>query len=121
MFLRSMAGSPAMKLATRSSRMLLALMLPLFGSGTFAQAPLNASQMPARTTFYLTWRGAPDAAIRKTNSLMALWDDPEFAPVRSAIAEGLLSGAGKKSSAQLTQQDFDEYALLLENPFVVGY
>jgi hypothetical protein len=91
-------------------------------SGTFAQAPLEPAQMPARTTFYLMWRGAPDPALRKANSLLALWDDPDFAPVRSAMAEGLLSNSEKKSTQQqLTRQEFDEYALLLENPFVIGY
>ena len=49
-----------------------------------AQAPLEPSQLPQRTLFYLIWRGAPAPNVRNANSLLALWDDPDFASVRSA-------------------------------------
>jgi len=88
-----------------------------------AQAPLEPSQMPASTTFYFVWRGQPSAELRKSNSIAALWDDPGFAPVRSSIANALLKNSEEKSTTEphLTRQQLDEYASLLENPFVLGY
>jgi hypothetical protein len=88
----------------------------------FAQAPLEPSQLPAHTIFYLIWRGAPAADVRKANSLLALWDDPDFAPVRSALATNMLSSSQEKSSnAKLTPEEIQEYATLLENAFTFGY
>jgi hypothetical protein len=88
-----------------------------------AQAPLEPSQMPANTTFYFVWRGQPSAELRKSNSIAALWDDPGFAPVRSSITNALLKNSEEKSLTEqhLTRQQIDEYASLLENPFVLGY
>jgi len=39
-----------------------------------AQAPLEPSQMPERTSFYLLWRGTPSPEARNTNALFALWE-----------------------------------------------
>lgn len=88
-----------------------------------AQAPLEPSQMPASTTFYFVWRGQPSAELRKSNSIAALWDDPGFAPVRSSITNALLKNSEEKSTTEphLTRQQLEEYASLLENPFVLGY
>ncbi len=109
-----------------------------------AQAPIEPAQLPARTLFYVLWRGAPAPAARQANSLLALWDDPDFAPVRSAIVEGILSerdkADAKKSSGspqatekmmfpvpamdqktRLTRQEIEEFATLLDNPFMLGY
>jgi hypothetical protein len=89
---------------------------------TRAQAPLEPAQLPSRTTFYLIWRGAPASEARTANSLLALWDDPDFAPVRSALASGILSSSGEKSSQpKLTPQELGEMASLLENSFTLGY
>ena len=87
-----------------------------------AQAPLEPSQLPQRTLFYLIWRGAPSPNVRNANSLLALWDDPDFASVRSAVAAGMLASSGKDSSQpKLTPQEFGEFASLLENAFTLGY
>src|SRR5882724_4243811 len=87
-----------------------------------AQAPLEPAQLPSRTVFYLIWRGAPAADVRKANSLMALWDDADFAPVRSALASNILSSSQEKSANQkLTPEELQEYASLLENGFTLGY
>jgi hypothetical protein len=89
---------------------------------TQAQAPLEPAQLPARTMFYLIWRGAPAADVRKANSLLALWDDPDFASVRSAMAAGMLSSSGEKSSQnKLTPDELGDFAGLLENSFTLGY
>src|SRR5229473_915902 len=97
-------------------RILLFAAAAFFPLGTipaFAQAPLEPAQLPSRTVFYLVWRGAPAPDVRKANALMALWDDPDFAPVRSAQEQSL----GQK----LTPEELQEYASLLENGFTLGY
>src|SRR2546429_155892 len=106
-------------------RILLPIATLLVASGaipTRAQAPLEPAQMSARTAFYLIWHGVPSPDVRKANSLLALWDDPDFAPVRSAIASGMLSSSTEKSGQpKLTPEQVQEYAALLENSFTVGY
>jgi len=87
-----------------------------------AQAPLEPAQMSARTSFYLIWRGVPSPDVRKANSLLAFWDDPDFAPVRSAIASNLMGSPAEKSPKEkLTAEEIQEYAALLENSFTLGY
>ena len=106
-------------------RILLFAAAAFFALGTipaFAQAPLEPAQLPSRTVFYLIWRGAPAADVRKANALMALWDDADFAPVRSAFASSILSSSQEKSPSQkLTPEELQEYASFLENGFTVGY
>ncbi len=99
------------------------LIFALLGSShTFAQAPLEPAQLPARTSFYLIWRGTPPAETRKTNSLLGLWDDPDLAPLRAAIFQSTQSSSPKDSSAQpLTRDEIEQFSSLLENSFVLGY
>jgi hypothetical protein len=101
----------------------IAALLLVFGAKPMrAQAPLEPAQMSPRTSFYLIWRGAPAPEVRKANSLLALWDDPDFAPVRSAMAAGMLSNANEKSPQEkLTPEELGEFASLLENSFTLGY
>jgi len=87
-----------------------------------AQAPLEPAQMSPRTLFYLIWHGVPGAETRKANSLLALWDDADFSPVRSSLAAGMLnSSADKPAQAKLTPEQVQEFAGLLENSFTLGY
>lgn len=87
-----------------------------------AQAPLEPAQMSPRTMFYLIWRGVPPPDVRKANSLLALWDDADFAPVRSAIAAGMMGPSEEKSSQpKITPEQFQEFAGLLDNSFTLGY
>ena len=101
----------------------IAALLCISGSNpAHAQAPLEPAQMSSRTAFYLAWRGVSGPEARKANSLAALWDDADFAPVRSAIASGMLSSSTEKSGQpKLTPEQVQEYAALLENSFTVGY
>ncbi len=112
-------------LTLRTSLALLLASIGLVSMGVQAaraQAPLEPSQLPPRTMFYLIWRGAPAPNVRNANSLLALWDDPDFASVRSAVAAGMLASSGKDSSQpKLTPQEFGEFASLLENAFTLGY
>jgi hypothetical protein len=87
-----------------------------------AQAPLEPAQMSPRTMFYLIWRGVPPPDVRKANALLALWDDADFAPVRSAMAAGMMGSSEEKSAqAKITPEQFQEFAGLLENSFTAGY
>jgi hypothetical protein len=96
-----------------------------------AQAPLEPAQMPARTSAYLIWRGAPAGELRKTNNLFALWDDPDFATIRDAAFKSMtsdtsnpaLSGLAAKDSSKpaMTPAEAQEFSTLLENSFVIGY
>lgn len=106
----------------RSAAMLGAIFFFCVGA-VFAQAPLEPAQMPPQTLFYLLWRGAPPASARAANSLLALWDDPDFAPVRSGLAENLLRDSRKSRSknSPLTAEEVTEYSALLENAFAIGY
>jgi hypothetical protein len=95
------------------------------------QAPLEPAQMPANTTFYFVWRGQPSAELRKVNSIAAMWDDPDFISVRSAMTKALLQsnkqkdkltdGTPDSKTSKLTREQIDQYASLLENSFVIGY
>ncbi len=108
-----------------SFRMLLpmaALLCAFVPNAARAQAPLEPAQMSPRTVFYLIWRGVPAGDVRKANSLLALWDDAEFAPVRSAMAAGMLHSSGEKTEQpKLTSAQLQEFAGLLENSFTIGY
>jgi hypothetical protein len=91
-----------------------------------AQAPIEAAQLPARTSFYFLWRGTPAGDARKTNALFGLWDDPDFAPVRSAMFENMVSASTDSkdkdaSKPPLTRAEAEEYSTLLDNGFVLGY
>jgi len=100
----------------------LVLVLALAGPAA-AQAPLEASQLPARTLFYFIWRGMPAGEARKANSLFALWDDPSVAPARAALAQTIFDSAKQKDSKStpLTAAEWDEYAPLFDNSFVFGF
>jgi hypothetical protein len=111
-----------MKITYTRSLLLSAFLLFLCAHVVYGQAPLEPAQLPANTTFYFIWRGQPSAELRKSNSIAALWDDPGFVPVRSSIANALLKNSEEKPpEKRLTREQLDEYASLLENPFVIGY
>jgi hypothetical protein len=108
-----------------SLRILLPITVLLFVCGAKparAQAPLEPAQMSPRTAFYLIWHGVPGPEARKANSLLALWDDPDFAPVRSAMTSNLISSSNERSAEKkLTAEEMQEYSSLLENSITLGY
>jgi hypothetical protein len=99
---------------------LILAIVPVAASG---QSSLDPGTLPKNTAFYLTWHGTPSSDARKVNSLLALWDDPDFAPVRAAMFEGMLqnSAASQKIQNPMTREELSQYASLLDNEFVVGY
>ncbi len=101
---------------------LLAIVFAVLPAGIAAQAPLEPAQLPARTIFYLIWRGTPPAEARHTNALMSLWDDPDFAPVRAAMLDALMSDTKKQPDKPgLSREEVAQYATLLDNPFTIAY
>jgi hypothetical protein len=109
-------------LLTRATTFLSLVLVCVLPSCCFAQAPLEPSQLPADTSFYLIWRGTPKGDIQQTNALLSFWDDPDCAPLRSGIVDALMSDANKqKDKPALTRDELTQYASLLDNPFVVGY
>lgn len=87
-----------------------------------AQAPLEAPQLPRRTSFYLVWRGYPTGDARKNNALMSLWDDPDIAPMKTAMVDAILNDANKqKDKPGVTREELAQVATLLDNPFTLGY
>ncbi len=106
----------------RISLLIAALAAMCVADVAHAQALLEPAQMSPRTMFYMIWRGVPPSEVRKTNALLALWDDPDFAPVRSAMAAGMLGSSDEKSTQpKLTPEQVQEFAGLLENSFTLGY
>jgi hypothetical protein len=86
------------------------------------QSPLEAAQLPARTSFYLVWHGSPAGDVRKSNALMSLWDDPDLAPMRAAMVDAIMSDANKqKDKPGVTREELVQVATLLDNPFTLGY
>ena len=98
---------------------LIALALP---EAAAPQSPLEAAQLPARTSFYLVWHGSPAGDLRKSNALMSLWDDPDLAPMRAAMVDATMSDANKqKDKPGVTREELVQVATLLDNPFTLGY
>lgn len=93
----------------------LALALPAFG-----QNPPPIDRLPQDTVFFFAWSGA--AAIEKgraTNSLLRLWDDPDFAAARQVFLDRALRDSKSKDPAR----DKAVMQTILEagaNPFVLG-
>jgi hypothetical protein len=111
-----------MKLVRLGSFVCTLILSMLLAPRLAAQAPLEPAQMPSRTSFYLIWRGSPAGDARKTNALFALWDDPDFAPVRAAMFQNMTSSSEKDASKPaLTAEEAEQYSTLLENAFVIGY
>src|SRR5580692_1979592 len=127
-----MTPSPSRIVRALVPALFCALALLFAVPSAHAQAPIEPAQLPARTTFYIVWRGAPAADIRKANNLFALWDDPDFAPTRAAMFDNLASQSTTGNPADaakstdnpkpgLTSAEAQEYSALLENGFVLGY
>ena len=94
----------------------------LFAACAVAQSPVDPGNLPGNTLLYLAWHGYPSADIRKNNSLLALWDDPDFAVARASFVDSVLTDSAKqKGKPTLSREDFEKYITLLDNPFVVGF
>lgn len=97
----------------------------LFFSPNLARAQNSsiADRLPPNTWFYQHWRGMNSlATAQKTNHLLELWTDPDFAQVRQALVQQLYSSATKDTKKTApTEQDFSSVLSLLENPLTIGF
>src|SRR5882724_1649781 len=114
--------SPMKRICTHIPALLILVFTLLCSDRAWAQAPIEPAQMPARTIFYVIWRGTPVGDARKSNSLLALWDDPDLAPLRAAALQNMQSGSDRDpSKPQLSREEIEQTSSLLENSFVLGY
>jgi hypothetical protein len=67
-----------------------------------AQDALRPDRLPANTTFYFHWQGT--AAGREANTLIRLWNDPEFVPARDELLGEVFSELLK---AGITRQELE--------------
>jgi hypothetical protein len=106
-----------------SAGVALAVILAIAPRPTSAQSSLEPGRLPKSTVFYLAWHGMPSGEARKANSLLALWDDPDFVPVREALIEEFAkqSGGREKIGARPTKDELNAFTSLLDNELVVGY
>src|SRR5437879_1966399 len=110
------------RICTHIPSLLILVFTLLCCDRTWAQAPLEPAQMPARTIFYAIWRGTPVGDARKSNSLLGLWDDPDLAPLRAAALQNMQSGSDRDpSKPQLSREEIEQTSSLLENSLVLGY
>jgi hypothetical protein len=102
---------------------LLALTLAVVPARAWGQSSLDPGQLPKETAFYLAWHGMPSGDARKASALLALWDDPDFAPLRERMVDAWLDDSAKKQKAQAppSRAELAEFASLLDNEFVAGY
>jgi hypothetical protein len=115
-----------MRIPNRTAALLLLLALAsLSPRPCTAQLPIEPAQLPARTTFYLLWRGTPTGEVRKNNALYALWDDPDFAAARTSFVETVLSNTqnqqNQKDKPKVSREEFAQYVTLLDKSFLLGY
>ncbi|MGC2766171.1 MAG: hypothetical protein WB607_11770 [Candidatus Acidiferrum sp.] len=102
---------------------LLVFLLALaYSSGAVAQSALDPGKLSGRTLLYLQWRGTPSGEVRKAHSFFALWDDPQFAPARDSLLDSFLNNpTNQKGKPKITREELEQYATLLDNPFLFGY
>ena len=87
-----------------------------------AQKDPFANRLPAKTWLYLDWRGTGYLGpANHTNSLLRLWADPGFAPVRDLITGQLYEGAKHNPKlSNFSSEDITELFSIFENPLAVG-
>jgi hypothetical protein len=98
------------------------LPLLLLAAPALAQTPIEPAKLPANTAFYAAWRGMnSQAGAKQTNSLLAIWSDPDFAGFRAAIIQEMAKERSKQPNKKgIEPAELREFAALLENPFVFG-
>jgi hypothetical protein len=102
--------------------LLLPFAVMFFSACTLAQSPVDPGNLPANTLFYVAWHGYPSTEVRKNNSLLALWDDPEFGAARASFMDSVINqNPAQKNKPTLSREDFEKYLTLLDNSFLIGY
>lgn len=99
---------------------LISVVLLLACASLSAQSPIDPGKLPGQTLFYALWHGTPSTQVRQSNSLFALWNDPQFAVARASFVNSVES-KDQKNKPAVTREQFDQYVTLLDNPFLIGY
>jgi hypothetical protein len=100
----------------------IALLLLFLCTSLCAQSPIDPGKLPRQTLFYALWHGAPPAEVRQSNSLFALWNDPQFAVARASFVNSVSNDAkDQKGKPAVTREQLDQYVTLLDNPLLIGY
>lgn len=95
--------------------LLVAASVPLF-----AQTTSLPDRLPANTLFYAHWRGmASVTSAQKTNHVVQLFEDPQFAFGRDALLKHLHDDIAKNGSTT-PEPELSEVLSLLDNPAVFG-
>ena len=107
-----------MKSWPRISGVLLLCAASAFSQQTQPTQRLD-ERLPANTQFYVYWHGSASMQqTRGANSLLRLWDDPEFAPARDALFASLISERKLSPSGAFTRELL---VSLLENQAIFGF
>ena len=86
----------------------------------FAQTPSLSDRLPASTVFFAYWHGmGAVTSAEKTNHVVQLFEDPEFAHARDALLKSMRENVGKNGPAT-SDKEQAEVLSLLDNPAVVG-
>lgn len=117
-------GAPLARLCNRASGRALGavFLLCLFtASPSFAQTPAISERLPQNTLLYMQWRGKSFLGDSdKRNHVLQLLEDPDFEPVRQALAKNFVQWQQKNGSATPALQ-LSDLLSLLDNPAAFGF
>jgi hypothetical protein len=106
-----------MKRPRTACLLLLALALAVVPSAGAQTSPLT-DRLPSGTVLYVYWRGAGSVKAGSRNPLVALWNDPGFAPARQLIEQGVVEGiTSHRRLAHVPPRDIET---LLRRPLIFG-
>jgi hypothetical protein len=96
------------------------LLVVLSGQPLLAQTPSLPDRLPANTLFYAHWRGMGSVtSAEKTNHVVQLFEDPQFALGRDVLLKSLRNNIAKNGPAT-SEPELAEVLSLLDNPAVIG-
>jgi hypothetical protein len=85
-----------------------------------AQNSSLPDRLPANTVFFAHWRGMGAVTMaEKTNHVVQLFEDPQFAHAREAVLKSLRDGIAKNGPATSAPEQA-EVLSLLDNPAILG-
>jgi hypothetical protein len=85
-----------------------------------AQTPALPERLPSSTAFFAYWHGmGAVTSAEKTNHVVQLFEDPQFARAREAALKNLRENIAKNGPAT-SEREQAEVLSLLDNPAVVG-
>jgi hypothetical protein len=96
------------------------LLLIAAGAPLFAQSPSLSDRLPASTVFFAYWHGmGAVTSAEKTNHVVQLFEDPQFAHAREMLLKSMRENVAKNGPAT-SDREQAEVLSLLDNPAVVG-